>query len=551
MDGDTSTSGPSLAALADATAAQPVRLGRYDVTGLLGQGGMGTVHEAIEREHGGRVALKTLSHLDPASLMRFKSEFRSVADLAHPNLVPVHELGSHGDVWFFTMDRIAGVDLLTWLRGTTPAQPGTVAQSDPTLRVRGPGHAPPTTDEPASPSPAPSITRVRDALAQLVRGVHALHQAGLLHLDLKPSNVMVTAEGRVIVLDFGLVRPIEGRAPWTPTGGIEGSLPGTPAWMAPEQFLHDDVGEAADWYAVGLMLYQALTGVPACVLGDPTAIAYARNYLPVTPPRDLVRSVPEDLSALTIALLAADPANRPDGATLVELTSGAPGELRAPAAPVATLIGREAERAWLTAALAEASAGRAAIIHVTGGSGVGKSALVAAMCADARSDGAWVLRGRCYERESVPYNAFDGLVDELIARLAVAPPAELEADLPPRIVELARVFPGLATVPAVAARLDAAPAVEVPIQELRRRATAELRELIARLAARRPVILAIDDLQWADADSAALLDHLIASPMVPGLVITSTSRPDEVDANPAIAHHLATARAEPMWRISR
>ncbi len=501
------------------------RLGRYDVLGTIGHGGMGTVYDAIEREHGARVALKTLTNLDPASLVRFKNEFRSVADLSHPNLVPVYELGVEGDLWFFTMDRLDGVDLLTWLRGTQTdtAGVGVSAPSAPTLheiREALPMFEPPT------PAPAPSIPKLREAFAQLYRGVHALHQAGLLHLDLKPSNVLVTRDGRVVVLDFGLVRPIGSKGVWMTPGKLEGSISGTPAWMAPEQFSGERVGEPADWYAVGLMLYQALTGVPACPLGDPTAIAYARTYLPVVPPHEVVRDVPEDLSALAVSLLASDPDTRPTGAQLV-------GEAPPPEPVRPTLIGRDTERAWLAAALGEATSGRAAIVHVTGPSGVGKSALVRALGDDARARGALVLRGRCYERESVPYNGFDGLVDELAAHLAAT-----EISLPAWFPELARVFPVLAS-------LDDTPvAAAITAPEVRRRATIALRELIGRLAARQPLVIAIDDLQWADADSAALLDQLIAAPMAGGLVLATTHRPEEAADNWPIARHLADARAD-------
>ena len=103
--------------LAGATPEHPVRVGRYDVTGLIRAGGMGTVHDAVAREHGTRVALKTLNHLSPSGLLRFKSEFRSVADLSHPNLVAVYELSCHDDLWFFTMERIDGVGFIHWLRG--------------------------------------------------------------------------------------------------------------------------------------------------------------------------------------------------------------------------------------------------------------------------------------------------------------------------------------------------------------------------------------------------------------------------------------------------
>ena len=145
------------------------QLGRYTLLRQLGRGGMGVVHEA-EGPTGEHVALKTLRSLSPGGIARLKNEFRGVADLLHPNLVTLHELGHDAmrDEWFVVMELVPGHDLGEHLR-----------------RVDSAG--------------------LRAALGQLVHGVHALHCTGRLHRDLKPSNVLVTPLGRVVVLDFGLV----------------------------------------------------------------------------------------------------------------------------------------------------------------------------------------------------------------------------------------------------------------------------------------------------------------------------------------------------------
>jgi len=242
--------------LAAATPDHPIRLGAYDVTALLGKGGMGEVYDAIHSEHGVRVALKTLTHVEPERILRFKTEFRSVAGLSHPNLVPLYELGCQDDLWFFTMERIDGADLLAGIRGARhPAAP------PPVSAVRAPAttwatRGDTTVERPrasararggATPSLPPSIPRVRDAFAQLVRGVHALHEAGFVHLDLKPTNVLLEPGGRVVILDFGLVQAIKTGPPepFSPDKVRARRLLGTPAWMAPEQFV-GEVGEASD-----------------------------------------------------------------------------------------------------------------------------------------------------------------------------------------------------------------------------------------------------------------------------------------------------------------
>ncbi len=491
-----------------------MRLGRYDVVGQIGRGGMGTVYEAIEREHGTRVALKTLTSVDPDRLRRFKHEFRAVADLAHPNLVPLYELGCDDDLWFFTMERLEGVvDIIEWIREA------------------------PTIEDTAAALP-PSIDKVRIAFAQLVRGVHALHRAGLLHLDLKPSNVLVDRIGRVVVLDFGLVRSIEGGKRGRVHDLEDSTISGTPGWMAPEQFDGQNLSEATDWYAVGLLLYLGLTGVPAFPTSSPSLTRRARQFTVAKSPAERGCEVPFDLGALLDALLRTDPAERPRGDALVALVSS-----DAPAEAVRQLargrfIGRDAECARLDAAFARVAAGGAAIVHATGPSGVGKSALLRELTAGLRRDEALVLRGRCYERETIPYKAFDHVIDELVAWFVVRPEAELAGVLPIWIAELARVFPVLAKLPAVIAATSVVP-VALPVVELRRRAIHALRELIERLAAQRPLVLEIDDLQWADADSVALLLLLIATPMPRGLLIAATYRRDEALANAAVVRYLA------------
>src|SRR5262245_18712057 len=102
--------------LKTASPQNPDSIGRYNVIGLISEGGMGAVYDAIDREHGGRIALKTLHHIAPVRLLLFKNEFRSVADLSHKNLVPLYELSRCEDIWFFTMERIHGVCLLEWLK---------------------------------------------------------------------------------------------------------------------------------------------------------------------------------------------------------------------------------------------------------------------------------------------------------------------------------------------------------------------------------------------------------------------------------------------------
>lgn len=527
--------------LAEASTQRPIRLGRYDVVGLIRRGGMGTVYDAIEREHGKRVALKTLTELDAEALVRFKNEFRSAADLTHPNLVALYELSCVDDLWFFTMERVDGVDFIQWVRGMpsrgeTLILPTTAESSVQTL-VDGVDEVPaPHPRSEPEPTPPPSFERLRDALVQLVRGVRAVHDAGLLHLDLKPGNVLVDRQGRVVVLDFGLVRALHGHASRPATAGGKVTIAGTPDWMAPEQFKALPLAEPADWYAVGLMLYSALTGLPAFPPAAPSATWYARAHLPPPPPSHLLRGVPDDLSALAMALLQPEPARRPTGETIAWLLSPERTRRESAAQKVARLelVGREAERAVLRESFRAVVEGESAVVHVSGPSGVGKTALLETLRSDARRHGsALVLRGRCYERETVPYKAFDGMVDELAAWFAAHPGDRTLRHLPEWIVELTRVFPVLARVPAIAecVRVSFRTSSAITVLETRRRALEALRELLSTLAEQHPLVLEIDDLQWADADSAAMLIKLLEAPTPKRLLIAAALRPADVSAS--------------------
>ncbi|WP_164009292.1 serine/threonine-protein kinase PknK [Pyxidicoccus trucidator] len=497
---------------------------RFRLLGRMGEGGMGTVYRVHDRELRRDVALKVMRKAGPTALHALKREFRSRAGLSHPNLVQLHDLIVGDDFCCFSMELIEGLDFLGWVR------------PERALARRSQGAFPPREAgvvlSEVSPLPPEAAPRLRAVLAQLVRGLQALHASGLVHRDIKPANVLVSAEGRVVIVDFGLTTELQAGL----LARIGSSAAGTLPYMAPEQLQGGPLTPASDLYAVGLVLYEALTGfrpfrneTAYFLTGDTEQLLQRRASESPPDPRAVAPGIPDDLAELTVALLSPSPTERPDAAALLARLSAA--ELPTDARPwegdllfgppKPAFVGRAAELTVLDAALRGVTRkGQQRTVHVHGPSGIGKSTLMREFL---RRQGALlVLKGRCHPREVVAYPLLDPIIDALAAHLSTLRSEALAALVPEHAHALVRLFPVLGRVSALreAPVPDSLPA-DV---ELRRLGTEALRELLTRLARTGPLVVWIDDLQWGDAESARLLEQLLREPAPPAFLLLLTGR---------------------------
>ncbi|MET0389729.1 MAG: AAA family ATPase, partial [Polyangiales bacterium] len=477
-------------------------LGCYAIEDVLGHGGMGVVYKARDTRDDSIVALKTMTSTEPTAIYRLKREFRALADITHPNLVRLYELACVDETWFFTMEWIDGTPFLPRLSG----------------------------DE----------SRLRAAFVELVLGIGAIHDAGKLHCDIKSSNVLVDHTGRVVVLDFGIVKA---RDPNDPLYTFDGDIRGTPSYMSPEQAANRHIGPASDWYSVGVMLYEALCGA---LPHDGSALAVMAAKQHTTPARPSSRSagIPASLDALCMELLAIAPEHRPGRDEILRRL--APRDTTRPSRrpppldsqpPPERVIGREHELGQLRAAASDSRAGQPVLVLLTGSSGIGKTSLMQQLARElAEQPDTLILRATCYERESLPYKAFDPVIDELSRYLDRLGEREASALLPRDTPALARMFPVLQRVHAVAAVRSRKRQDGDPIG-LRRAAARALRELLARIADAHTLVMMIDDLQWGDAESAHLLAELFGPPDPPAVLVIGSARSarsEDIEASPLL-----------------
>ena len=497
---------------------------RFEMRGELGAGVTGTVWRAYDRVRQSEVALKSFHHqFTPDQLLRFKEEFRAVVDVRHPNIVRLHELFEVDGRLLLSMELIDGIDFLSWVW----SHDGSAGKKLGTDRDEGGFALDETTKETDFLALGPTLdqARLRDATTQLLAGITAMHAAHTVHRNIKPSNVLITKDGRVVLCDIGLGANM---------------LPGDPsnitsvAYLAPELSSDRTVDEKADFYSLGVLMFEAFTGrTPFATIDGSRDIRIAKATSDAPPPSAFAKDVPADLDHLTSALLRRDPTDRagaaevqrvlepnrkPRRSAMIEALTSVQDHMPAPRLP---LVGRQAEMSVLAGALSGAKRAGATLQLVLGPSGIGKTALTEAFARQLATDSI-VLTARCHERETLPFKAFDGIVDALSRRLKQLPAHTRARVLPERADLLAELFPVLRRVEGIGGGARKWRGADPG--ELRLRAFAALRDLLAALARHAPMVIIIDDVHQADLDSLDLLAHLVRPPAAPRCLFIASGR---------------------------
>jgi eukaryotic-like serine/threonine-protein kinase len=252
-----------------------VLAGRYEILQLLGEGGMGAVYKAMDRELNRPVALKLIRPelaANPSILARFKQELLLAHQVTHKNVIRIYDLGDADGVKFISMEFVEGVDLRALIQERANEK------------------------KKFTPEEAVQITE------QICRALEATHSVGVIHRDLKPQNIMRDATGRILLMDFGLARTVEGDG-MTQTGALVGTM----EYMSPEQALAKDLDQRSDLFTLGLILYELLTGKTPYSAESVVASLIKRTQERAIPVSDHDGTIPQPLSNIVSKCLERDP----------------------------------------------------------------------------------------------------------------------------------------------------------------------------------------------------------------------------------------------------
>jgi len=488
---------------------------RYRLDSKLGEGGMGVVFRAHDTLLDRSVAIKTLAPalFGQEGARRLVREAQSAARLNHPNVVSIYDAVEEGGQFAIVMELVEGQTLRELL-------------------------------------PVP-VARLVEIIVQVLQGLEYAHAQGIVHRDIKPENIVVTAEGTAKLMDFGLARS-EGRSRLTQTGMVVGTV----AYLAPEQALGGQVDGRSDLYALGAVLYEAVAGRPPFESEDPISVITQHINVPPVAPHWHNPAVPEALERVILKLLAKDPVRRYQSAqeALDALAASRTGAARrgdassagrifgaeATAAPAAQeklagpelvqrlgrspLVGRDAELTLLKELIDRTITGQGGVVLLAGPLGVGKTRVIEEAVTYARLRGVTVVSGSAYE-SAPPYEPFARALHDLARGIESDTLSSRLGEFAPELVGL---MPELERqLPKHAERSTGAP------EDRKNRLFAGVAHFLGATAAHDPILLALDDMHFADAATVELLQHVARRSPSYRLLLIVAYRPNEVPATAA------------------
>ena len=474
---------------------------RYQVRAVLKETPSTCVYRVFDVSDQRDEAIKILRHelSDPQQLLRFKTEFSTLASLDHESIVKVFDYGLLPNGFpYFTMEYFAGRKISEYFDGH-------------------------------------SWSGLYDVILQIASALHHIHHLGIIHLDLKPSNILVDERGNTKIMDFGVA--IESRQV------LDRQIRGSLHYMPPEVLKQDRVDSRADLYALGMTLYETVTGaLPG--YGRPS-IEVIRMHLDedVRPPSSINPRVPPELEQIIMKLLEKDPRQRfASAAALLQEVALAAGK-KAVAGELllgrgelfaAPLIGRRAEVSQLMSMIAEAREGRGGGVIIAGAEGLGKSRIVRDATLRAQLEGARVFCGRCPINRKTAYAPFFEIFQQMVT--AVNPVADVSAEIRRLLRPVVHEVQGDEATPSTGQKYRLYNRIVQSMQDMYGFLSAGAAEGEASAS---PLILLIDDVQWADPSTAELFSFLVGEAKQNRLLVVGTLTTDPTaDASTDASAHL-------------
>ncbi|APR85044.1 Serine/threonine protein kinase [Minicystis rosea] len=494
------------------------QLGPYRITGEIDRGGMGVVYRGEHVDTGDVVAIKTVHELASDKLAALRHEIAALRRVRHPGIVPVIAEGTTEGVPWMAMPLLEGRTLRHHLDDLwQPSRFSDVSFAE-THRVTEPlatfGQAflaPRTGTHPVPLKPILTL------VARLCAPIAFLHGEGLVHRDLKPENVFLLEDDRPVLVDLGIAAHFAGAG--REELGLDDPA-GTLHYIAPEQSRRELIDGRADLYALGCILYECITGRPPFLGETSEAVIQQHQYVPPIPPSRLVPGISEALERLVLILLEKRPRDRmgyaADVAAALVVLGAEPGPDSGP--PPRThlyrpdMTGRaEVVAAVMRAAQRVSSERRGGLVLIRGESGVGKTRLANEVAQRAAGDKLRVVTGTCVAAGAGEAGATAAVAGPLVplrplllaaADLARTSPADAARLFGPRARILAPYEPSLLDLPGQAD--DPLPPLSPELS--RERVITSLREIAWSLSDTTPLLVLIDDLQWADDLTLSVLD---------------------------------------------